>query len=123
MSTTATDVAVVTFKISLGLGQLMWKQNAVNCVLQNRPFRLVLSGSHAVAVGDALKVPLPSITWKHTQMSATLVIVIAIMTVLTTQGLVDVLNVAFGRGYHVNVRWKRKGPGAVDDELIFELIP
>lgn len=123
MSTTATDVAVVVFKISLGLGQYVWKQNAVNCLLQNRSVRLVLSGSHAVAVGNALKVPLPSITWEHTTMSAALVFVIAIMTIVTTQGLVDVLNVAFGRGYQVNVRWKRKGPGAVDDELIFELLP
>lgn len=121
---TATSVPFMVFQITLALGQLMWKQSAVNCLLQNKPVKIVISGSNAAALGQALKLQWPSITWEFCPVSV--IVVVILLTVLNMavgQPLVDVLNTAFNRGYQVRVRYKRHGTGAMDDELIFEMLP
>jgi len=117
-------IAYIVFQITLAIGQHAWKHHPINCVMQNKPVRLVITGSHAAALGNALKIHLPSITLEFCPI--TVAVVLILLTVLSmgaVQPLVDVLNVALGRGYEARVRYKKKGPGAGDDELIFELVP
>lgn len=120
----AASTAVLVFNVTLALGHVLWKQGPIHGLLHNQPVRLVLTGSHAAVLGNALKAHLPTITWEPRPMTVTLVFVISVVLSLAlVQPLVDVLNTAFNRGYEVRVRYKKKGSGVLDDELIFELQP
>ena len=114
---------ILVFKISFAFGQLAWKQSVINCLMQNKACKLELSGSHAAAVGNALKIPFPKITVEATQITNIAVIVVTLATLVYVQPLLDVLNTATNRGYTAKVRWKRKGAGVQDDVFILELVP
>lgn len=111
------------FTISLAIGAVMWKQSAINCLLQNKRITIVLTGSHAAAVGNALKVQLPGIKVEAVELSFGSAMLIGVLGMVLVQPLLDVLNVAFSRNYQVKVRWKARGPGVMDDECIFEMVP
>jgi hypothetical protein len=113
----------MVFQIALVAGQIAWKISVINLLMQNKPVVLELGGYPAAVIANALKVPLPKIATERQKMTAVMVFVIAVITIVLVQPLVDVLNKAFSRNYKVWVRHRKRGAGIQDDGLTFELIP
>jgi len=119
------NLQTTVITIVLVAGALVWAMSpaaAVALIMANKPVTLKLSGQAAYSVGSALKLKVPAITTGERAVSAA-ALTAALVALLLAKPLVDLLNVALGRGYSLTARYHTKGAGILDDELVFKLVP